>query len=242
MPLKKVILGVGLALGLGGLVGLGALLGASAQKVSLLKKGAYVQSPSFEIVPTRPQGWALLKDIPPSVVGPIVISEDWAFYDHKGVDYRQVVQALWDYTQGEKLRGASTISQQVVKNLFLGPERALWRKIKEWALAFYLEARLTKEQILEIYLNILHLGANLYGVSQGAAHYFALPLGELSYREGAFLAMLLPNPEHYSRHAGAPGPYALQTMEEILGKLKVAEQWDDDRLEEEGQRPLRWGL
>ena len=186
---------------------------------------------SYTLETTRPKGWRGLHELPERAVGAIVISEDWAFFDHSGFDWRQMREALTvDLKRGKFARGASTITQQVVKNLFLTHEKSVVRKALELVLAIQLDEFLSKERILEIYLNIAEWGEGIFGIEQASQMYFAKPATQLSPREGAFLAMLLPSPKRYSQsfRDHALSPYASRTIYAILGKLLQAGIISDD--------------
>lgn len=140
------------------------------------------------------QNWIHLSSVSPNLIGAIVISEDWSFYDHKGFDVKEMVRAIYDYGQGKKLRGASTITQQVVKNIFLTNERTLSRKVNELIIAFKLENNYSKDEILEAYINIAEFGGGAFGVSNASMKYFNKSPSEIKPHEAAFLATALPNP------------------------------------------------
>lgn len=148
---------------------------------------------------TQPRDWKRMPEISMGVVWPVVLSEDWAFYEHQGVDFRQLYLAL---KQGivafEKPRGASTITMQTAKNLFLVKNRSYWRKFKEIIIAKKMEWNLSKSKILETYLNIIEYGENLYGIGAASQFYFHKEASSLSFKEGAFLAQLLPNPKKFN--------------------------------------------
>jgi monofunctional glycosyltransferase len=139
--------------------------------------------------------------LPRSVVG----SEDAHFCKHHGIDWGALREAIRDAREGERLRGASTITQQVAKNLFLwgGPDPI--RKVLEFPLAMWIDLMLPKQRILEIYLNIAALGpSGQFGAEAGARYAFGHSASELSPREAALLASILPNPS--LRSARTPGP------------------------------------
>ena len=153
----------------------------------------------YSFVSFRPDYWVSLKKLDRRAYGAIVISEDWRFYEHYGFDIEQIQKAIFSSLEGGKLRGASTITQQLVKNIYLGQERTWLRKGKEAILAIIIEQALSKERILEIYLNIIEYGRGIYGISNASLFYFQKFPQKLSSREGAFLAMLLPSPKKYSQ-------------------------------------------
>jgi len=139
-----------------------------------------------------------LEEIPDLVVAAALSSEDKDFYHHRGIDYRAIFRAVVDNaTGGASLQGGSTITQQVVKQNFLTPERTLRRKLCEAVVAVELERRYTKDQILEFYLNSVFFGANAYGVKAAAQEYFGKDLDELTVAEAAALMAPIRNPTFY---------------------------------------------
>ena len=138
-----------------------------------------------------------IEEIPPLVKDAFVSAEDKEFYRHKGYDPIGMAKALVQALQGRKLRGASTITQQVMKNFLLTRDRSAERKIKELILATRIENTLTKDEILQLYLNEIFLGQNTYGVTAAAMTYFAKPLEELAVHEAAYLAGLPKAPSEY---------------------------------------------
>lgn len=125
----------------------------------------------------------------------ILISEDAAFFGHKGVDPIELKEAIRvDWTQREFKRGASTITMQLARNLYLSPSKNPVRKIKEIILAWQLEAVLSKKRIFELYLNVVEWGPNIYGAEAASRHYFGKAASEIDVLEAATLAALLPNP------------------------------------------------
>lgn len=229
---------------------LSIVMSVPKQEIQLLKTGfvevnTKVKSgpERFTITKRKPKAWKNLNEIPKTVIEPIVISEDWAFFEHEGVDFSQIKKAISDkVVQGKKLRGASTISQQLVKNLFLSNERSFSRKLKEYFYTKELEEELSKKKILELYLNVLHLGDNVYGVQRAAQFYFKKPLNRLTYREGAFLAMLLPNPVKYSQsfRQGEMSPFAEEVVEKVIDKLVMAKKLSPEQAEQEKNRLFGW--
>ena len=139
------------------------------------------------------------EEIPDLVKQAFISAEDKNFYSHKGYDARGIAAAAYEavVSRGQDLRGASTITQQVMKNFLLGGERQAERKIKEIILATRLEETLSKERILELYLNEIFLGQNSYGVAAAAQTYFNKPLADLAPHEAAFLASLPKAPSDY---------------------------------------------
>ncbi len=138
-----------------------------------------------------------IDEIPDVVKYAFISAEDKNFYSHKGYDLQGIIKAAIDAAQGARLRGASTITQQVMKNFLLSGDRSAERKIKELILALRLESTLNKEQILELYLNEIFLGQNSYGVTAAAETYFAKNLEDLTIAEAAYLAALPKAPSDY---------------------------------------------
>lgn len=197
----------------------------------------------YTIVKKKPAAWVRLKDINYTAAHAIVVSEDWFFYNHNGYDLSQIRDAFTDkITKGKRIRGASTISQQVVKNLFLTNERSLWRKVKELAFAIVLERNVNKEKILEIYLNIIEYGKGIYGIKNASRHYFKKSPKSLTAREGAFLAMLLPSPVRYSQSfkEGKVTEYASKTINSILNKMVKAKYLKEEQLAGALNQKFRW--
>lgn len=146
--------------------------------------------------------WAGLDEISPHLVRAVLSSEDARFCEHRGIDWVEVQNALED--EDGRMRGASTITMQAVKNLFLWTGRAWIRKAAEVPLALYAELVLSKRRIMEIYLNIVEWDTGVYGAAAAAESYFGVPAAELSLTQAARLAAILPSPE--TRDAADPGP------------------------------------
>ncbi len=156
------------------------------------------------------------EEIPDLVKNAFISAEDKNFYSHKGYDPRGMVAAAIDAARGNRLRGASTITQQVMRNFLLSSDRSAERKIKELILASRLEGTLNKDQILELYLNEIFLGQNSFGVTAAAQTYFNKTLGELNPEEAAYLASLPKSPS--KRHP--------------VRNLEIALFWRDNTLRE----------
>ena len=138
-----------------------------------------------------------LMRISPHLRRAVLVSEDARFYQHRGFDFHEIARAMEDYEQGKALRGASTISQQTVKNLFLWEGRSWLRKGCEIYLTLLLETFLRKDRILEIYLNLAEWGDGVFGAEMAAQTYFQKPASGLSRDEAARLAAILPNPRRW---------------------------------------------
>jgi monofunctional biosynthetic peptidoglycan transglycosylase len=139
--------------------------------------------------------WTPSAAIPSEMKWAVILAEDSNFYRHEGIDVKAIKNAIkHDLEKKSFDRGASTITQQVAKNLFLSREKTISRKIKELILARRMEEELTKGRILELYLNVVELGPMVYGIGHGARYYFGKPASALTPRECAFLAAMLPGP------------------------------------------------
>ena len=140
--------------------------------------------------------------IPKKIIYSFLSSEDKNFFEHPGVDAKGVIRAIknniFNLIKSNRLEGASTITQQVAKNFLLSNEVSLDRKIKEAILAFRIERVLSKERILELYLNQIYLGEGSYGIASASLRYFDKPIGELNYSESALLAALPKAPSKYN--------------------------------------------
>jgi monofunctional glycosyltransferase len=180
--------------------------------------------PEFhELKKERPKNWVNLKQISKYGIWAIVLSEDWGFYQHQGFDLNQIQIALEEMMDGSRFRGASTITQQMIKNVYLTEERSIWRKVYEIILAYKVEKVLSKNRILEIYLNVIEFGPNIYGIKNASFHYFNKHPSLLGPREGAFLAMLLPGPKRYYvsfKHRKLTN-FAQKRIDAILGKMRM---------------------
>jgi penicillin-binding protein 1A len=140
-----------------------------------------------------------IKDMPPHLIQAVLATEDRRFYYHYGFDPIGIARAfIANYRAGRVVQGGSTVTQQLVKVLFLKPDRTYWRKVEEVLLSLSLEYRLEKDQILELYLNRIYFGAGNYGVESAAQHYFGKGVGDITLYEAAILAGLIRAPNYYS--------------------------------------------
>jgi len=199
--------------------------------------------PEYSWVKKKPKSWMPLSLISKDIVHAIVISEDWAFYNHKGYDSKQIKKAFGDWLDKKKgLRGASTITQQLAKNLFLSHERSFIRKFKELILSVMLENHLTKRKILEVYLNVIEYGQGIYGIKQATLHYFNKYPLMLNPREAAFMAMLLPNPKKYSQSFREKKltPFAEKRVREVLQKMEMGKYLTPMQLEWSLKNRFSW--
>jgi len=161
-------------------------------------------------------------EYPPQLVNAFLAAEDRTFFTHGGIDYPGLVGAVGDYLSkvgtGERAKGGSTITQQVAKNLLIGDEYSIARKIREAFLARRIESVLTKQQILELYLNQIFLGRNAYGVQAAARAYFDKDVGQLTLPEMAYLAILPKGPNNYDPERRAER--ALERRNWVVGEME----------------------
>ncbi len=167
-----------------------------------------------------------LREVPPLFLRTLLLAEDSDFYGHRGIDLREMPTALaTNWTRGGAARGASTISQQLAKNLFLSRDKQVGRKLQELAITFLLESALGKARILEIYLNIIEWGPDLRGLRPAARHYFDCEPASLTPAQMAFLVSIIPGPILYQRSFanGMPGPGLRTLIDNLLAKLRSVE-------------------
>lgn len=156
------------------------------------------------------QEWVPMAEISPWMPLAVVASEDQRFPYHAGVDFEAIRKAVSEYKAGEGLRGASTITQQTAKNLFLWNGRSFVRKALEAVLALGVDGLWPKERVLEVYLNIAEFGPGIYGVEAASEIYFGKPARKLSQTQAARLAAVLPNPKVLS--VTAPTAYVQERV------------------------------
>jgi hypothetical protein len=206
-----------------------------AQKLEFLRRPFRYHPPDTEGITLDVRDGApdfiRLSDVPPLFLRTLLISEDAGFYGHPGIDVAEIPHA-WatNVERGTSARGASTITQQLVKNLFLSTDKSYGRKIEEAALALLVDAGLPKARILEIYLNVIEWGPSLYGLVPAARHYFGKTPGELTPRETVFLVCLIPSPVRYhqAHAAGRVGPGMDQLIANLLAKLRSVDALSED--------------
>jgi len=162
--------------------------------------------------------WRDWQDLGAPAALAVVASEDQRFADHFGIDVTSIRRSLARRGDGGNLRGASTITQQLAKNLYLWPGRSFVRKGLEAWLALNLELFLPKRRILEIYLNVAEFGPGVYGVPAASSHYFGKAPASLTIREAALLAAVLPNPARLD--AGRPSAYVRERQAWIAGQAE----------------------
>ncbi len=182
-----------------------------------------------------------LRDVPPLFVRTLLLAEDAGFYGHRGIDLRELPAALLtDWSRGGASRGASTITQQLAKNLFLSRDKQVGRKLQELAITFLLESALGKDRILEIYLNIIEWGPDLRGLRPAARHYFGREPQALTPAQMAFLVAIIPGPIKYqsSFARGTPGPGLRSLIDELLAKLRSVHAIGEEEYQQALSEPI----
>lgn len=171
--------------------------------------------------------WTDLKDVHRDLLYAIVLSEDANFFSHNGIDYDALIAALAENIKSKEWRfGASTISQQTSKNLYLNNNKTLTRKMQELLITHRLEEELSKNEILELYLNLIEFGPELYGIGNACLYYFNKMPAEINAAEGAYLALLMPSPRkyHYTLYQnGNWSPALMKKHQRILRDMRFKE-------------------
>ncbi len=152
----------------------------------------------FTVGPRNPS-WAPLAQIPPALQWGVIVAEDDTFYEHNGFNFAAMRDALWDDIKERRfVRGGSTITQQLAKNLYLSREKSLSRKFKEAIITCKLERHLSKKRILELYLNAIEWSPGVHGVGEASRHYFRKSPEDLDFFESILLAAIIPSPRLYN--------------------------------------------
>lgn len=147
------------------------------------------------------QSWKTLPEISKSLQEAVLIGEDDAFFEHDGIDTDAIKESIELNLKKKKIvRGGSTLTQQLAKNLYLSSSKNPWRKAKEILIALLMEKMLSKQRILEMYLNVIEWGKGVYGAEAASEFYFKKPAANLSAPEAAYLAAIIPNPSLYTKH------------------------------------------
>jgi penicillin-binding protein 1B len=185
------------------------------------------------------------RDIPPDLVKAITVTEDRAFFEHYGVNFRGILRALWRRYEGDDnspiaRQGGSSITQQLVKNLFLTPEKSLTRKAEEAYMSVILETRLTKEEIFTLYANQIYLGQQagvaIYGVGEAANAYFGKDVSQLNLAEAAFLAGIIRSPNRYNAYKNPDR--VTERRNQVLESMLEAGAISPEKFEETKKIPL----
>jgi monofunctional biosynthetic peptidoglycan transglycosylase len=171
--------------------------------------------------------------VAPELVGAVLAAEDARFFQHHGVDWQAVREAAeWNRKiagrKGRWRRGGSTITQQLAKNLWLSPERSLFRKGREAAIAFALDALVPKEKVLEHYLSAIEWGERVFGAEAAARRYFGVPAARLTRPQAAWLAAMIPGPSYYLARPEAHSRRASLIEERAFGRGAPLESADED--------------
>lgn len=186
--------------------------------------------------------WVHKEDIPEHMVWAVVASEDQLFFEHFGFDIESIQEAWEERQEGERSRGASTISQQVAKNLFLSPAQSFVRKGIEAGITVLIELFWPKERIIEVYVNIAEFGPGIFGIGKASEVYFNRPAVQLSPEMAARFAAVLPSPKRM--RVNPPSPYTqersrwiLRQMNQLTGKIFYTFESDNEPGDEEPEMP-----
>jgi monofunctional glycosyltransferase len=172
--------------------------------------------------PRRVQRWVPYSRISPQLVRAVLVTEDAAFWQHAGVDYQQIKESMEvNLERGEFARGASTITQQLAKNLYLSPSKNPVRKVRELMIARRLEHELSKQRILELYLNVIEWGDGIYGAEAAARTYFGKPASRLDPAEAALLAAAIASPR--VMNPGSPTARLRRRQQMVLRRMGAVE-------------------
>lgn len=181
--------------------------------------------------------WRGLDEISENLRHAVLVAEDDGFYRHKGIDWESTKKALEEDWKKKKLvKGGSTITQQLARNLYLSPSKNPLRKVKEMLIARRLEERLGKRRILELYLNVAEWGRGIYGAEAAARAYFGKSAAELTPEEGAALAAVLPSPRRYSPVRGTR--FMERQKSRIIGRMRASGYLPEEISEEDIEEGL----
>jgi monofunctional biosynthetic peptidoglycan transglycosylase len=170
------------------------------------------------------KSWVSIREISPNLQTAVVASEDIHFLTHFGFDFEAIQKANKLNKKGSKLRGASTISQQTAKNVFLWPGRSWVRKGVEAYFTLLIETFWSKQRIMEVYLNVIEMGDGIYGAEAASQKYFRKPAAELTKGQAALIAAVLPNPRKW--HPDTPTSYILRKKNKIMEVMRKIEKVD----------------
>jgi monofunctional glycosyltransferase len=185
--------------------------------------------------PRRDHRWVPYRRISPHLRRAVVEAEDSAFWQHDGLDLRQIRESMAvNIERGEFARGASTITQQLAKNLYLSPDKTILRKVRELMIARRLEAELSKERILEVYLNVIEWGEGVYGAEAAARRYFSKPASQLTVEEAALMAGAVRSPR--ALNPARPSRRLVQIQQQVMRLMGAPFGADPD-----GDRPAAPG-
>ena len=169
--------------------------------------------------------WVPLSEISPSLPVAVMASEDQRFLEHHGFDFGEIGKAIKERKAGKRNRGASTISQQTAKNVFLWPRASWFRKGLEVYFTGLIEIMWSKRRIMEVYLNSIETGDGIYGAEAVSQLHFGYPASDLTKANCALIAATLPNPIRYSSEN--PSPYMLKRQTWIMGQMRYIERLEN---------------
>jgi len=195
-------------------------------------KGADKQPMEIESGPGSPD-WVPYEAISPFMETAVEVCEDGHFEQHRGFDYEAIQNSIKDnLIKGRFVRGASTISMQLAKNLYLGKEKTLSRKLQEAALTLLLEQELSKRELMELYLNVIEYAPGIYGIGPAAHYYFGKRPSDLSLGQALYIASILPNPEHqHFDKDGRVSEYWTKYLQRLMGIAKKIGKITADQLD-----------
>lgn len=177
------------------------------------------------------QDWVSFDHIPQLFKDTVRIAEDFGFYWHKGIDYDELKEAIKQSIRKRRfVRGASTITQQLAKNLYLSTEKSIFRKIKEYLIARRMEKTLTKDRIFELYLNVIELGPGVFGIQAASQHFFGISINELTLEDMVRLTAVLPRPLRTDPRGNSP--WIRWRCRWLLHKLKLYEYITEEAYQE----------
>jgi monofunctional biosynthetic peptidoglycan transglycosylase len=183
------------------------------------------------------QHWIPISRVPQHVLNAVVVAEDGTFYEHGGIDWFEVQESLEkNLEEGRAARGASTITQQLAKNLFLSTSKDPVRKLKEVIITLLMERQLSKRRILELYLNCIEWGRGVFGIEAAARTYFGKSASALTLDEGARLAAVIPSPLRHRPDANSR--YVLRRKGIVLSRMFARRQIPDTTEEEDQSKSL----
>ncbi len=189
--------------------------------------------------PKRIQEWIHLEQISHRLVQAVIMGEDAGFWVHNGFDFYEIKESIRrNIERGGFARGASTITQQLAKNLFLLTEKTITRKLKEAVLTYRLERNLSKRRILEIYLNVIEWGEDIYGIEAASRIYFGKRASRLDAAESALLAAMIPNPRRFNPSKNMKQLKVRQ--ERVLGWMKMAGHLTEEEYESAKEQRFRF--
>jgi monofunctional biosynthetic peptidoglycan transglycosylase len=235
--LRRILIAAGALLLL--MAGYGGYAAATLPDVSVLAKtnpkttALMEQRAAERKTQARPiRTWVSYNSISPHLRNAVLVAEDGSFFQHEGVDFHEIKEALKkDWEEGRFARGASTITQQLAKNLYLSTSKNPLRKVRELLIARQLEKHLSKQRIFEIYLNVIEWGDGVYGVGPASQRYFGKHPSELKPEEAAILAGMIPSPRSYSPARGIT-PYLAKRKGELLRRMLRYKYLNQDQFED----------